>query len=51
MEDAVVYAQKGMNYDVIYNELQTAKAEAQEIAPFLQEVDYWAKENGMTRSL
>lgn len=50
VEDAVVYAQKGMNYDVIYNELQTAKAEAQEIAPFLQEVDYWAKESGMNRS-
>lgn len=49
-EEAVTYAQKGMNYDAIFNELQAAKTEAQELAPFLQELDYWANESGMNRS-
>lgn len=46
VEDAVVYAQKGMNYDVIYNELQTAKAEAQEIAPFYRRLTIGLKRTG-----
>lgn len=48
-EDAVTYAQKGMNYDTVFKELQDAKAEAAELAPLIQELDYWAKQNGMER--
>lgn len=52
-EEAITFAQKGLDYDHVRQELEELRPlrkEIQEIAPFLQEVDYWAKESGMNRS-
>lgn len=46
-EEATTLAQKGMNYDKVYQELQDLKAG--ELDPALKEIDFWAKRSNMTR--
>lgn len=46
-EEATILAQKGMNYDKVYQELQDIKAG--ELDPALKEIDFWAKQSNMTR--
>lgn len=47
-EEATTLAQKGMNYDKVYQELQDYKS-GKNADPALNELDYWAKQNNMTR--
>lgn len=47
-EEAITLAQKGMNYDKVYQELQDYKS-GKVTDPALNELDFWAKQNGMSR--
>lgn len=47
-EEATTLAQKGMNYDKVYQELQDYKT-GKITDPALSELDFWAKQNGMNR--